>query len=121
MPRFMNKNIHAFLDYPVGLGLIVMPYLFGIGATNPLALWLSVATGFAALGLTFLTDHHLGVIRILPYKLHLAVDFLVGVTFVLAPTVLGLAGLDAIYFWILGATVLLVVGLDNTDAKLKPA
>lgn len=121
MLRFMNKNIHAYLDYPVGLGLIVMPYIFGIGATNPLALWLSVFTGFAALGLTFLTDHHLGVIRILPYKVHLAVDFLVGVAFVLAPTVLGLAGLDAAYYWTLGATVLLVVGLDSTDTKLKTA
>lgn len=121
MFRFMNKNIHAYLDYPVGLGLIVMPFLLGIGASNPPAFWLSVVTGIAALGLTFLTDHHLGVIRILPYKLHLAVDFLVGVTFVLAPTLLGLVGLDAVYFWTLGATVLLVVGLDNTNEKLKTA
>jgi len=33
----------------------------------------------------------------------------------------GLAGLDAAYYWTLGATVLLVVGLDSTDAKLKTA
>lgn len=121
MPRFMNKHIHAYLDYPVGLSLIILPFLLGIGNSNPLAFWLSVITGVAALGLTFITDHHLGVIRILPCKLHLAVDFLVGVVFVLAPTVLGLAGLEAAYFWVLGATVLVVVGLDKTAPEPKLA
>ena len=121
MLRFMNKEVHAYLDYPVGLGLIAMPFLLGIGDANPLAFWLSLITGFAALALTFLTDHHLGVVRILPYKLHLAVDFLVGVTFVLAPSILGFAGLEAAYFWVLGATVLLVVGLDKTEPQPQTA
>lgn len=121
MLRFMNKHIHAYLDYPVGLSLIILPFVLGIGAINPMALWLSVATGIAALALTFLTDHHLGVIRVLPYKLHLAVDFLVGVVFILTPSLLGLVGLDAAYFWILGATVLAVVGLDKTEQEPEVA
>jgi hypothetical protein len=113
----MNKHIHAYLDYPVGLGLILMPMLLNIGSTNQLAFWLSVATGFAALLLTFLTDHHLGVMKVLPYKLHLAVDFLVGVTFLLAPLALGLSGLDAAYFWVLGAVVVVVVTLDKSQPE----
>ena len=81
LPRFIKKTIHAYLDYPVALGLMTMPFLFGLGATNPLAFWLSVATGIAAFVLTVLTDHHLGVVRVLPYSLHLAVDGLVGIAF----------------------------------------
>jgi hypothetical protein len=96
--RFVTKSIHAYLDYPVAIGLIVMPFIFGLGAENPLALWLSVATGVAAFGLTVLTDHHLGLIRVLPYSLHLAVDGLVGVVFVAAPFVLGFASLDFWYY-----------------------
>jgi len=119
--RFMNKYLHAYLDYPVGLSLIILPFLLGIGNANPLAFWLSVVTGIAALALTFITDHHLGVIRVLPYKLHLAVDFLVGVTFVLAPFVLGFAGIEAAYFWVLGITVLIVVGLDKTSPEQQAA
>lgn len=115
MYRFMNKNLHAYLDYPVALGLIVMPFVFGLGVENTLALWLSVITGVAAFILTVFTDHHLGLIRVLPYKLHLMVDFLVGVAFVVAPSVLGLSGLDAMYYWLLGAIVLIVVVLDNTQ------
>ena len=88
-PRFITKSIHAYLDYPVALGLLAMPFLFGLGSENPLALWLSVVTGVAALGLTVLTDHHLGLIRVLPYSLHLTVDGLVGIAFVIAPIALG--------------------------------
>ena len=115
MPRFVTKTIHAYLDYPVALSLVAMPFLFGLGASNPLAFWLSVITGVAAFVLTVLTDHHLGMIRVLPYKLHLAVDGLVGAVFVLAPFVLGFAGIDMWYYVILGATVLLVVGLHQPD------
>lgn len=117
-PRFITKSIHAYLDYPVALGLITMPFLFGLGETAPLAFWLSVITGVAAFALTVLTDHHLGVIRVLPYSLHLAVDGLVGIVFVAAPILLGFAGLDFWYYMVLGLTVLAVVGLhqpeDNT-------
>lgn len=114
--RFITKEIHAYLDYPVALGLIAMPFILGIGDVNPLAFWLSLATGIAAFLLTVLTDHHLGVIKVLSYKLHLTVDFLVGVVFVLAPFVLGLSGLEAAYYWVLGGTVLVVVGLHKQEA-----
>ncbi|MEO9827334.1 MAG: hypothetical protein ABJF50_23260 [Paracoccaceae bacterium] len=113
--KFITKNIHAYLDYPVALGLIAMPFILGLGAINPLALWLSVATGIAAFALTLLTDHHLGVVRILPYSLHLAVDFAVGLAFIAAPFVFGFAGFEAAYYWVLGATVLVVVGLHKGD------
>ena len=115
MTRFMNKTLHAYLDYPVALGLIAMPFVLGLGTVNPLAFWLSVVTGVAALVLTIFTDHQFGVVKILPYKLHLLVDFMVGAAFVAAPFVLGFVGLEAVYYWVLGATVLLVVALDNTQ------
>ena len=115
MTRFMNKTLHAYLDYPVALGLIAMPFVLGLGAVNPLAFWLSVLTGVAALVLTIFTDHQFGIVKILPYKLHLLVDFMVGAAFVVSPFILGFSGLEAVYYWVLGATVLLVVGLDGTQ------
>lgn len=117
MPRFITKAIHAYLDYPVAIGLIVMPFLLGLGTSNPIAMQLSVATGLAAFALTLLTDHHLGVLRVLPYQLHLSVDFLVGLVFLAAPLLFGFAGLDAAYYWVIGATVLVVVGLHKSEPE----
>lgn len=73
-PRLVDKRIHAYLDYPVAAALMGLPFLLGMGSSNPLALWLAVGTGVAALILTLFTDHHLGVFRLIPYPVHLAVD-----------------------------------------------
>ena len=51
--RFLPKSIHAYL------------------IDDPIALWLSVATGVAALLLAALTYHPTGLIRVIPYWLHL--------------------------------------------------
>jgi lysylphosphatidylglycerol synthetase-like protein (DUF2156 family) len=115
MPRFITKTIHAYLDYPVAFGLLLMPSLLGLGTINPLAFWLSIVTGAAALVLTLLTDHETGVVRVLPYSLHLTVDFFVGLAFIAAPFVLGFSGMDAAYYWVIGATVLVVVGLHKSE------
>lgn len=112
-PRFVTKTLHAYLDYPVALMLMGAPFLLGLGDSHPAAFWLSVVTGVAALLLTVLTDHHLGLIRVLPYRLHVAVDGVVGVTFLAAPLALGFAGLDLVYYLANGAVVVTVVGLSK--------
>ena len=111
--RFVTQKIHARLDYPVAISLIVVPFLLGLGQSHVLALWLSVGTGVAALALTLLTDHETGVFRVLPYPFHLAVDFAVGIVFTIAPFVFGFNGIDAIYYWANAAAVLTVVCLHK--------
>lgn len=106
--RFVTQKIHSLLDYPVALSLFAMPFILELGATNPAAKWLSVATGVAAFVLTLLTDHETGVFRVVPYWLHVAVDRLVGVTFLAAPFALGFGGLDAVYYWANAVAVLTV-------------
>lgn len=114
--RFITKKIHSYLDYPVAIALIGLPFLLGLGSSNPLALQLSVATGIAAFMLTLLTDHQTGAYRVIPYKIHLLVDGLVGGVFILASFIFSFSGMDSFYYWIIGATVLLVVGLHKPEA-----
>ena len=120
-PRFVTKTIHAYLDYPVAAALMGLPFVLGLGSSNPLALWLSVGTGVTALILTILTDHKTGLIRVLQYSVHLTVDAIVGVVFVLAPLVLGFTGIDAAFYWINAAAVLTVVSLHKPEEALTPA
>lgn len=119
--RFVTRKVHAFIDYPVALSLIAMPFLLGLGTTNKLALWLSVVTGCAAFALTVLTNHETGIIKVLPYSFHVLVDRIVGLTFVAAPFVLGFTGIDAIYYWVNAAAVLLVTFVLNaSDEGMSP-
>jgi len=115
--KFITKKIHALLDYPVAISLIAAPTLLGLGASHPLAFWLATITGVAALVLTLLTDHQLGVWRVLPYSFHLLVDAIVGVTFLVAPLVFSFSGIDAWYYLLNGLTVVCVVGLHKKDEK----
>ncbi len=75
--RFITKTVHSYIDYPVAISLIALPFVLGVGAMNPLARWLSIGTGIAAFVLTLFTDHQTGVFRVLSYPFHVAVDRLV--------------------------------------------
>ena len=119
--RFVTKTIHAWLDYPVALALIGLPFVLGLGASNPLALIIAPAVGVAAFLLTLFTDHHLGLVRVLPYKLHLAVDLAVGFLFLLLPFALGFSGLDALFYWLNGAAVVSVISLSKPETAVALA
>nr|WP_319382777.1 hypothetical protein [uncultured Roseibium sp.] len=119
--RFVTKTIHAYLDYPVAIGLIALPMLLGLGQSSPLAFWLSVTTGVAALILTILTDHETGLIRVVPYSFHLIVDFAVGIVFLAAPFVLGFQGIDFAYYIINALAVLTVVSLHKPETGAPQA
>src|ERR1700754_1746571 len=112
--RFITKSIHAYLiDYPVAIVLIAAPFALKLGQSGPVAMWLSVVVGVAALLLAALTDHPTGLIRIIPYWLHLWVDRAVGVVFVIAPFAFRFFGFDAWYYWVLAAAVLLTTSVLN--------
>ena len=113
--KFITKQIHAYLDYPVALALIVLPTVLGLGESHPLAFQLSIGTGVAALILTILTNHQTGLIKIISYRLHLIVDFIVAIVFIVTPFLFSFEGLDAWYYWAYGAAVLTVVGLHKPE------
>jgi hypothetical protein len=117
--RFVTKTIHAWLDYPVALALIVLPFLLGLGDSHRLALMIAPIVGIAAFLLTVFTDHHLGLVRVLPYRLHLAVDLGVGLLFLVLPFALGFSGLDAAFYWLNGAAVVTVIALSKPEDNLS--
>ena len=117
--RFITKSIHAYvIDYPFAIVLIAAPFVLKLGQSEPVAMWLSVVVGVAALLLPALTDHPTGLVRIIPYWLHLWVDRAVGLVFVIAPFAFKFAGLNTWYVWVLAAGVLLLdVGVFNAPEK----
>ena len=116
--KFVTKRIHAFLDYPVALALIVLPFMLNLGSSNPLALHLSIIIGVSALILTLLTDHHLGVFRVVSFKMHLIVDFIVAIVFIITPFIFSFKGIDAYYYWVNGIAVLTVVSLHKSETVI---
>jgi hypothetical protein len=112
--RFITKSIHTCLiDYPIAIVLMVAPFLLKLGKSSPVALWLSVVTRVTALLLPALTDHATELVRVIHYWLHLWVDRALGVVSITAPSAFHFTGLDAWYYWILAAAVLLTTTVRN--------
>ena len=115
--RFLTPTVHGLLDYAAAAGLIVLPFLLNLGATSPLAQWLSVAAGIGLVAYSLLTDYAFGVFGLLSFRLHLLLDVLAAAAFVVAPFVFGWSGLVLGYYLVMAAGVLVVVALTNNGEQ----
>lgn len=104
----ISTRAHGVIDYATALALIVLPFLFLIGADtggvgaaaaearNPyrVAGWLLVGPGLALLGLSLITRYELGAVKSVPMPTHLATDVGLGLFLIASPWLFGFA--DAI-------------------------
>ncbi len=113
--RFISPTLHGVADYSAGFGLILAPFILGLGKTNVAALWISVITGLAVIVVSLLTDYKLGAFRKIPFQGHLAIDLVVAITFMILPFALGFVGIEANYYLFNAAVVFTVVALSEND------
>jgi hypothetical protein len=87
-PRPIDATLHGVTDYSVGTTLMtVFPHLAGISGT-PAASQIRVA-GAVHAGYSTITDYPLGVVKLLPYQVHLALDALGAIALAATPFVTG--------------------------------
>jgi hypothetical protein len=88
LPRPIDATLHGATDYTAGTTLMtVFPYLAGIEGTRA-AKQIRVAGAIHA-GYSTITDYPLGVVKVLPYKTHLALDALGALALAATPFVTG--------------------------------
>lgn len=88
--KIIGTKVHGYLDYIVGLLLIVSPWLFGFyrgGAET----WVPVVLGTATIIYSLLTDYELGLARVISMKTHLTLDALSGILLAASPWLFGFA------------------------------
>jgi hypothetical protein len=86
--RFVPTRVHGAIDYLWGVALIASPWLLGF-ATGGAAQWVAVAFGAGAILYSLVTVYELGVLRIIPMGLHLALDGIAGTLLAASPWLLG--------------------------------
>jgi hypothetical protein len=87
-PRPIDSTLHGATDYTVGtLLMTAFPKLAGIEGT-PAARQIRIAGAIHA-GYSTITDYPLGIVKLLPYKAHLAIDALGAVALAATPFVTG--------------------------------
>ena len=87
-PRPIDATLHGATDYSVGTMLMtVFPSLVGLDGT-PAGTQIRVA-GAVHAGYAMLTDYPLGVVKVIPYKTHLAIDALGALALAATPFLTG--------------------------------
>ena len=108
--RFLPAWFHAIADYAVGALLIIVAIAVG-GSAGAVAT--GIVVGATVLLVSMLTRYPLGVVKVLPFTVHSAGDYLAAALLLAAPWVLnfndGDTGLTA--FYVVGGIAVLAVSL----------
>jgi hypothetical protein len=92
--KIIPRKIHGILDYLVGIVLIAAPWILGFADNGP-ATYVPVVLGVGALLYSLLTNYELGVLRVIPFRVHLILDVLSGLLLAASPWLFGFA--DRVY------------------------
>ena len=88
--RFIPARVHGVLDYVTAGVLIAAPSMLGF-RKNGMQTWLPMALGLGTIGYSLLTDYELGLFKVIPMPMHLALDAANGALIAASPWLFGFA------------------------------
>lgn len=111
--QFIPRPVHGVLDYIGGLLLLASPWLFGYVNEQPVSADMAMFFGGGIALYTALTNFELGIVRLLPFPVHLVLDFIIGGALVAAPFIFQTRGTAAVVFVAFGIFELLVAAMTR--------
>jgi hypothetical protein len=73
--KFISPKAHSLLDYSTGLLLVTVPFLFKIDRHSAIFL-APLLLGVTTILISLATDYEGGLLKFIPLRLHLAIDWL---------------------------------------------
>ena len=77
-------NMHGLIDYIIALFLIAAPGFFNF-STYGTETWVALGVGTATILFSLLTDYQLGLVKVFPMPVHLALDVSAGIFLAVSP------------------------------------
>lgn len=112
------SKFHGVLDYAVAATLIVTPLILGF---EGVAKYLAIAGGLGLLIYSLITDYSVSARKLLPFRLHLILDFVAAVALTAAPFLFGFTGLEKAFYLVIGISVIAVVLITNPETDTVKA
>ena len=120
--KLLPARVHGLADYGSAFALIAVALIVGGSGA---AVGTGVALGAVLIVVSLLTDYPLGVVRVIPFVVHSAGDYLGAAALIAAPFVLGFndgdGGLSAFYLVIGVALVAVSLVTDYQDPARERA
>src|SRR4051812_33937641 len=113
--KFLNDTLHGMLDYAVVAIFALAPIALGIDGGSAL---LCYALAVIHLILTLLTDMPLGLMKVIPIRVHGTIELLVGLALIIVPWLFSdLLRSGQLFFTLMGAIIFVVWVSSNYGDK----
>lgn len=109
----IDTKTHGYLDYIMGIFLVAAPSLFSF-EMNAMQSYVFYIAGIAAIVYSLLTSYELGMIKIIPMKIHLVLDLMSGIFLALSPWIFHFSDQVYVPHLILGIIEILAAVLTNS-------
>lgn len=122
----LSLKTHNVVDYAIGIVLIVSPFLFNFAHVSAAANLFMIG-GISLIVYSLITNYHYSVAKFVPLGVHMAMDAILGVLFILGPALFGYRDMltGGQYAWHvimgLGAVGLVALTRTRTESAKSPA
>ena len=82
--RFIETRTHGYMDYLMGIFLILAPWIFNLDPGEPEGI-IFIVLGAMALLYSLMTRYELGMMKVISMKTHLTLDILSGIVLAASP------------------------------------
>ncbi len=112
--KIINSKIHGYLDYVVVLVFLAAPSLLHFSGIPAVISYSLAGVHFA---LTFLTNFPMGLVKVIPFKIHGYIELVVGPCLIALPFVLGLSSVPAVLGFYVTCGIVILAVWALTDYK----
>lgn len=105
--KAIPATFHAYIDYGSAVVFLVAPWIFLFDDVAT-AKWSSVAVGAVILLMSLLTRYEGGLLRVIPMRVHLGADILVGLFLVLSPWLLNFVNHTFLFHVFMGLVAIIL-------------
>lgn len=114
--RILSPKVHGIIDYLVVVFLWLSPTLFGLTGFTATFIYI---LGGVHLALTVLTDFQMGLLKVIPLRLHGIIELVVAVFLFVSPWIFGVSDeiVNRNFLMGFGVAVLLVFVLTDYQRK----
>lgn len=117
----ITTKLHGLIDYPVGVLLLLAPNLFGFADVEGAAVWVPRILGLFVLIQSVFTQYELGLIKVLPMRMHLMFDYFAGAVLAASPWLFGFYDSANQRMWVphlvAGLLLLLVTSMTEKEPR----
>ena len=113
----LPTRIHGFLDYVIGLSLVLMSFILAHGA-GPQT-WLPVVLGGGMVVYSLLTEYEMGIVPLIGVPYHLILDIMGGSLLAISPWLFGFAYIVWVPHSLLGLSILGAAIITQTQATRR--